>query len=175
FYDLCDRLGIFVWQELPQCSSGLDNQPPDDPAYLEMARQSAEALAASRRNHACFALWCGGNELTDADLVPLTDANPALGMLHRTLEASDPQRLWLPTSPSGPSFLADPVANGRLHDVHGPWHFLGLREHARFYDAIDPLLHSEFGVEGAAHQSTLERIAPAAEMWPPDASNPHWV
>jgi beta-mannosidase len=175
FYEWCDRLGILVWQDLPQSSSGLDNRPPSDGAYVEMARLSTEAIAARHRSRPSLALWCGGNELTDEDLVPLSDANPTLQALRQTLELVDPQRLWLPTTPSGPSFLADPAAAGRLHDVHGPWHYLGVREQSRVYEAIDPLLHSEFGVEAAAHRITLERIAPAAELWPPDASNPHWV
>jgi hypothetical protein len=38
------------------------------------------------------------------------------------------------------------------------WVWLGLEEHPRFYDAIDPLLHSEFGCEGAACEETLREI-----------------
>ena len=30
FYDLCDELGLMVWQEFPLSSSGADNYPPED-------------------------------------------------------------------------------------------------------------------------------------------------
>src|SRR5439155_9559402 len=36
FYNLCDRLGIMVWQEFIQSSSGIDNSLPDDPEYIGM-------------------------------------------------------------------------------------------------------------------------------------------
>lgn len=173
FYDLCDQYGIMVWQEFPQSSSGLDNRPAEDEAYLEMVRRSAEAILPRRRHHPSLVLWCGGNELTGDDFTPLFDTHPALEALRQAVVTHDPQRLWLPTSPSGPVFLASPEARGRMHDVHGPWHYLGPTEQYAFYNAIDPLLHSEFGVEGPANLAALERIG--GEPWPPDRTNLLWL
>ena len=34
FYDICDELGIMLWQEFPLSSSGLDNYPPDTPEEI---------------------------------------------------------------------------------------------------------------------------------------------
>src|SRR5438132_4375635 len=186
FYDLCDRFGIMVWQEFPQSSSGLagtpllgakaahppsagtrggprcdfDNRPATDEAYLDLIHEQAPALLARRRNHPSLVLWCGGNELTHDDLTPLTSEHPALAALKQAVDLDDPQRLWLPTSPSGPTFSPNPEAPGRTHDGHGPWTYLGIPEHYHYYNAIDPLLHSEFGVEGPANLETLQRIAP---------------
>jgi beta-mannosidase len=175
FYDLCDRHGIMVWQEFPQSSSGLDNRPATDDDYLELIRTQAPALVAQRRNHPSLVLWCGGNELTHDDFTPLTSEHPALAALKQVVDLDDPQRLWLPTSPSGPTFLADPDAPGRAHDAHGPWHYLGAPEHYRCYNRIDPLLHSEFGVEGPANLETLAKIAPpddSPQTADPDAATP---
>lgn len=180
FYDLCDRYGIMVWQEFPHSSSALDNRPAEDAEYLAMIEASAAAILPRRRNHPSLVLWCGGNELTDDAFKPLDDQHPALAALQQAVATDDPQRLWLPTSPSGPRFLAHPKTAGELHDVHGPWSYLGPTEHYTFYNGIDPLLHSEFGAEGPAHLETLRWIAGAdpageASLWPPDRTNPLWL
>jgi beta-mannosidase len=175
FYDLCDRYGIMVWQEFPQSSSGLDNRPAEGPEYLQRIEASAAAILTRRRHHPSLVLWCGGNELTDDAFRPLDDGHPALRVLQQAVATHDPQRLWLPTSPSGPRFLADPEHPGELHDVHGPWSYLGPTDHYAFYNAIDPLLHSEFGAEGPANLETLQWIAGTASLWPPDRSNPLWL
>jgi beta-mannosidase len=175
FYDLCDRYGIMVWQEFCQSSSGLDNKPPADEDYLDMARETAEEMIVRRRNHPSLVIWAGGNELTRDDYTPLDEAHPALETLAEAVALNDPGRLWLPTSPSGPVFAADPENNGRMGDVHGPWVYLGPTEHYRFFNGIEPLLHSEFGCEGAANVEALLWLAGDRDLWPPDESNPLWV
>jgi beta-mannosidase len=205
FYELCDRFGIMVWQEFPQSSSGLDNRPSTDDAYMTLVREQAPALVARRRNHPSLVLWCGGNELTHDDFTPLTSEHTVLAELKQAVDLDDPGRLWLPTSPSGPTFLPDPDHPGRSHDVHGPWSFLGVPEHYRYHNGIEPLLYSEFGVEGAANLEALQAIAavrreasgaspagpareelPAVELtphashltaplWPVERTNPLWM
>ena len=51
FYDLCDRLGIMVWQEFIQSSSGIDNTPSSDPAFLELLESEARHIVPRKRNH----------------------------------------------------------------------------------------------------------------------------
>lgn len=59
FYDLCDQLGILVWQDFPfACSM----YPDDLPEFREQVRQEAAIAVRRIRNHPCLALWCGGNE-----------------------------------------------------------------------------------------------------------------
>lgn len=175
FYQGCDAAGIMVWQEFPQSSSGLDNWPPDDLAYLDQLRRMAEAVIRRKRNHPSLVLWCGGNELMDANWKPLDETAPALGLLAETVRRLDPTRPYLPTSASGPLANVDPERVGEMHDVHGHWRYLGVREHYRFYDTVDPLLHSEFGCEGAASLDSLHRFASEEHLWPPDETNPIWV
>lgn len=177
FYDLCDRLGILVWQEFHQSSSGINNRPPEDDAYLQYIEQQARQMIPLRRNHPSLAIWCGGNELMSDDGVPLNDQHPALARLKLVVHELDPDRLWLPTSSTGPVFSADPryAGTGKMHDVHGPWQYLGAAEHYQFYNKLDSLYHSEFGAEGAANVRSLRTFISEKYIYPPDATNPAWI
>ncbi|HSJ56467.1 MAG TPA: glycoside hydrolase family 2 TIM barrel-domain containing protein, partial [Anaerolineae bacterium] len=178
FYDLCDRLGILVWQEFIQSSSGVDNVPPVDEGYIDLLAGEAAQIVARKRNHPSLAIWCGGNELAADEGCPAGDDHPLLGALHRVVEAHDPGRLWLPTSPSGPEFNNTLEAIARnpagLHDVHGPWEHQGLVDHFSLYNRGCSRLHSEFGVEGITNLRTLDRIIPPDQQWPVSLDNPHW-
>ncbi len=160
FYDLCDHYGILVWQEFNQSSSGIDNVPPRDPGFLRLLRANAEATLLRRRNHVCLALWNGGNELMDAGGVPASYADENIAMLRALVEELDPQRLFLPTSASGPSEFLDvsPQGLGRNHDVHGPWQYQGPQRHYEMYNLSDSLLHSEFGTDGFTNYSSVTRF-----------------
>jgi beta-mannosidase len=179
FYELCDRLGLLVWQEFAQSSSGIESVPASDDAFVELMSNEARAVVPRRRRHPSLALWCGGNELAGAkpgrDDMPLDDSHPVLATLRAAVAEHDPGRAWLPTSPSGPRFLnrldvieADPSG---LHDVHGPWEHQGLRSHYALYDAGTAILHSEFGVEGMTNRTALEQLVDAEHRWPADRSN----
>ena len=62
FYDLCDRLGILVWQDFP-FACGV--YPLDDAGFVENVRREAEDNARRIRHRACLALWCGNNEMEE--------------------------------------------------------------------------------------------------------------
>lgn len=175
FYELCDSYGIMVWQEFIQSSSGLDNRPSTSPEYLAYIREQAERMVPRRRNHPSLVLWCGGNELMHDDWRPLDDSQPALAVLKDCVRRLDPGRLWLPTSGSGPVANASLDQAGNMHDVHGPWLYQGPEAHYRLYNGIDPLLHAEFGVEGAANLPSMRRCNPPEQLWPPDDTNPLWL
>jgi len=175
FYDSCDRLGILVWQEFSQSSSGVESEPSMDPAFVERIQIEARAIVPARANHPSLAVWCGGNELSD-ERGPLDERSPVLAALADVVRELDPGRGWLPTSPTGPRFHnrhadidADPEG---LHDVHGPWEHQGLREHNVLYDAGTSLLNSEFGVEGMANRPTFEALVSRAHRWPAGRDNP---
>jgi beta-mannosidase len=178
FYRLCDRHGLLVWQEFIQSSSGLDNDPPVDPTYLAELVAEAGAIVRSRRNHPSLAMWCGGNELATPD-GPVTTDHPNIATLQAVVRELDPDRPFLPSSPSGPVFyLTEECATARprdQHDVHGPWDYSGPNRSYAVYNSSTALLHSEFGVPGAAARTSLDRFVSRDAQWPPDAGNPHWV
>lgn len=154
FYQLCDAAGILVWQEFIQSSSGLDNIPSKIPEYLQLLQTATVSAIKRRRNYTCLTAWSGGNELMKADGIPADPTDENLALLKSLVQDYDPQRLFLPTSASGPrEFISDAPGmpleqRDQCHDVHGHWNYGGNPQHYRLYRQTDSLFHSEFGCEG---------------------------
>lgn len=55
---LCDELGILVWEEIPWCRGGLGGK-----VYQEQARRMLTNMIAQHFNHASVILWGLGNEI----------------------------------------------------------------------------------------------------------------
>jgi beta-mannosidase len=149
FYDLCDRLGILVWQEFPLACAFL-TRFPRSPDYLGLVADEARAIVRDLRSHPSVVLWCGGNEFSPKRNAPLVDS------LRRVVASEDPSRPFLPASPGdGDSH------NWRVwHNFHPP---------AAYRD--DPALFaSEFGLQALPDRAVLERFIPPEDLWPPGAS-----
>lgn len=63
FYDLCDSLGILVWQDFMFAGA---MYPFGDSAFLENVKQECIEQVTRLRNHPCIAMWCGNNEIDEA-------------------------------------------------------------------------------------------------------------
>jgi beta-galactosidase len=55
--ELCDRLGILVWEEIPWCRGGAG-----DDTFREMGRRTLRNMIAQHYNHPSVLLWGLGNE-----------------------------------------------------------------------------------------------------------------
>ena len=62
FYDLCDEMGILVWQDFMFACSMYPATTP----FLENVRQEAIENVRRLRNHPSLALWAGNNEMEGA-------------------------------------------------------------------------------------------------------------
>ncbi|MBT7699981.1 MAG: hypothetical protein HN700_06780, partial [Verrucomicrobia bacterium] len=66
FYDICDELGICVWQDFMFACMAY-------PSWKEPFMKTVEAEARDNlrrlRHHPCIALWCGNNELEQQSVV----------------------------------------------------------------------------------------------------------
>ncbi|MFW6388197.1 MAG: beta-mannosidase, partial [bacterium] len=60
FYDLCDELGLLVWQDFMFACAAY---PADKPEFMANVREEAREQIIRLRDHACMALWCGNNEM----------------------------------------------------------------------------------------------------------------
>ncbi|CAH1192483.1 Beta-galactosidase [Paenibacillus allorhizoplanae] len=178
FYDLCNRLGIMVWQEFNLTSSAFNSKPKEEESFISRVVKEAESFIPLKRNHPSLVLWCGGNELESLDKLPLNGEEPVLAALQATVKRLDPDRLWLPCSPSGPlPFNGINMSRNRpddLHDVHGPWHHEGLTAQYTLFNAGANLLHSEFGADGLTNLKALEATLKPENRWPVTLQNPVW-
>ena len=177
FYDLCDELGLMVWQEFPLSSSGIENLPPDDPTAIEEMAAIAESYITRRQHHASLILWCGGNELMDLSGKPVDETYPMIKRQKKVVGALDPTRRFLPTSASGPTSYAQPENFGKgIHwDVHGPWKAAGsLEEWAEYWKNHDALFVSETGAPGASSAEIIRRHSGGLDVMPATPENPLW-
>jgi beta-mannosidase len=62
FYDLCDSMGIMVWQDF-MFAGGMY---PGDDAFMHNVREEAKYQIERLKDHPCIVLWCGNNEVEEA-------------------------------------------------------------------------------------------------------------
>lgn len=62
FYEICDELGILVWQDFMYACA----MYPANPEMLENIEKESIEQMKRLRNHPSIALWCGNNEIAEA-------------------------------------------------------------------------------------------------------------
>ena len=63
FYDLCDEMGIMIWQDFMYACA---LYPDDDEKFFANCLEEAEKSIKILRNHPSIVMWCGNNEIHDA-------------------------------------------------------------------------------------------------------------
>lgn len=176
FYDLCDELGILVWQDFPFACS----YSPDDPAAIAVALAEAEVAVRRLRNRASLALWCGNNENLMMFQAKWDDQakhpprchgeriwDVALPALLSRLDAGRPYLATSPHSPEGAELAnADVCGDQHNWDVwHGRGDWVHYREsRARFA--------SEYGFAAAPSPAAWREAIPGAELSGIDVRDP---
>lgn len=173
FYDLCDEMGVLVWQDMPLSSSGTDSDAPTDDRSIDEMGAILRSFIERRQHHASLLLWCGGNELqkpnADGLSVPLGLDHPMLARFRDIVQEFDPTRRFLATTSTGPRFYAQPEDFGKgLHwDVHGPWKAAGgLDEWDEYWAGDDALFRSETGAPGACSADVIRQYAGGLDPMP---------
>jgi beta-mannosidase len=170
FYDLCDELGLMVWQDFMFAC----HLYPSTPAFLEEVDAEVRDVVARISHHACIALWCGDNELIGAlTWFPESrkDRDRYLvnyDRLNRTVEAALhsvlPGANWWPSSPSpGPLAFGDAWHDDSSGDMHfwSVWH--EGRDFGHYRD-VSPRFCSEFGFQSYPSMSTIKAFADPADF-----------
>jgi beta-mannosidase len=151
FWELCDRLGIMAWQEFPLACAFLDHYPRD-PEYLGTLTAEVGGIVRALRSHPSLIAWCGGNEIN-----PGREQLP-LGAIAGVLRDEDPDRPWIPASPS----------NGEVHQWQ-TWH--GYAPWTELAQTETPFL-SEFGLQALPDEATLREMFEGGP--PASLDDPRW-
>lgn len=161
FYDLCDEMGLIVWQDLLFACAvyRLDDH------FVENIVAETQDNIRRLRHHASIALWCGNNELewgwSGWDMGFGNDPHDRANyikqfewILPETAKKCDPDRFYWLASPSSGGSFDDPNDQNR-GDVHywEVWHRLKpFTEYRKYYFRYC----SEFGFQSFPSVKTID-------------------
>jgi len=167
FYEICDELGLCVWQDFMfACCS----YPADDPAFMDSVRAEAIDNVRRLRHHACLALWCGNNELEM--FVASDEGWPRMPwkeykalfdrLLPKVVRQHDPQTDYWPCSPHSPRGDRNNHNNPDVGDAHlwAVWHG---RQPFEWYRTAMHRFCSEFGFQSFPEPRTIEAFTEPAD------------
>ena len=168
FYDLCDELGLLVWQDFP-FACGIY---PAHEGFVQSVRDEVECAIRRLRHHPSLALWCGNNE--DYDIAgrlgrsiegPVTEAFPARIIYERLLpelcERLDSSRPYWPGSPFGGNDAND-AHQGDRH-VWDVWH--GSMAPYQEYPLYGGRFVTEFGMASLPSPAVIDHMTDPAERF----------
>lgn len=153
FYDLCDELGILVWQDfLFACCAY-----PATKDFLDNVDAEVRHQIRRLKHHACLAIWCGNNEnegvarvwgrskshteLLEKDYAALQQ------VLAKACAEEDSSRTYWPASPH-----VDETGAGDTHD----WNIGYNREPFANYRKVVSDFASEFGFSSFPSMATVQ-------------------
>jgi beta-mannosidase len=167
FYDLCDELGLLVWQDFMFAC----NLYPADDAFVESVCTEAAHQITRIQHRACLALWCGNNELVQINAADI-NANPALKagyerLFHEVLPAAvaryDAVTPYWPSSEWRGSFEGSGNANGeKSGDTHF-WDVWHARHPVKDYEKWRFRFVSEFGMQSYSSAATNATFCPPGQ------------
>jgi beta-mannosidase len=163
FYQICDELGIMVWQDF---MFGNDWQPGTYNFKLTIEAE-AEDQVRRLRNHPSIVVWCGNNETEEAlgwaprDKLPLEVKyqmwqdylTEFSGILNRVVERLNAETPYWPSSPSSDyEALSDKYQSGDAH-LWDVWHG---RVPFSTYETHNSRFVTEYGFQSFPEMKTVE-------------------
>ncbi|NIM12260.1 MAG: glycoside hydrolase family 2 protein [Candidatus Aminicenantes bacterium] len=165
FYDLCDQAGILVWQDF-MFACGMY---PGNDDFLKNVRQEAVDNVKRLRHHACIALWCGNNEVSEAwhnwgwqerfssqqqEQIWSDYQKLFHDILPQVVKEYDNGRFYWPSSPR--------YGRGNERSQYeGDSHYWGVWHDGEPFDVFKkkiPRFMSEFGFQSFPRMETIERF-----------------
>lgn len=168
FYDLCDSLGIMVWQDFMFAGAIY----PADAHFIENVKQEVIDNIRRLRHHKCIVLWCGNNEIDEAwhnwgwqEQFHLSDADSAKmwqdykhlfeELLPQLVKEHDGTRPYIATSPMHGWGRKESMTEGDSH-YWGVW--WGLESIEKYKEKV-PRFMSEYGMQAMPDWETIQQYS----------------
>ncbi len=167
FYDLCDSLGIMVWQDFMFAGA----MYPGDYHFIENVKQEVKDNLQRLSKHPCIVLWCGNNEINEAwhnwgwqkqyRFSPADSAkiwNDYQILFHDiipTLVKQFSQQPYITTSPLNGWGRKESMTHGDSH-YWGVW--WGLQPIETYQQKI-PRFMSEYGMQSLPNVESLQQFS----------------
>lgn len=161
FYDICDELGLVVWQDFMFACASYEL---DDDLEANIRQEIADNVKRIR-HHACLGLWCGNNEMELQILEGVWNSSPKQKcdyikifeyIIPQVLKETDPNTFYWPSSPSSGGNYDNPSDKDQ-GDTHywDVWHGnKPITEYRKFYFRY----LSEFGFQSFPGLKTVEKF-----------------
>ncbi|MDV7185912.1 beta-galactosidase [Lutibacter sp. TH_r2] len=172
FYELCNREGITVWQDiLPIASLSL----PKTEEFKKAIFSEAISVVKDLRNHPCMVIIEGGEEI----LMTASDPLHNLNLMKELGEVVKPYTNlhYVPVSP-----LSDHVGiklgfkpKESTH-ANGLFYGEGHKNMEQFFNSKDFAAVPELAISSCPNVESIKKFIPEDELWPPGPSwGHHWT
>lgn len=149
FYDICDELGILVWQD---CAFACCAYPFMQKDFLDTVKEEITQNVLRIKHHASLALWCGNNEIESMSLAWINQISMIKStgdffykVLPELIQKLDPDTAYHACSPSSGEYMKK-MNSDDIGDVHiwNTWHGFQLKEY--FHKRLSRFA-SEYGMQ----------------------------
>ena len=169
FYDLCDSLGILVWQDFMFACA----MYPSDSLFLENVKMEAIQNVKRLGHHPSIVLWCGNNEnsegwyrwgwqndFSESQKAKIWDGYKKIfqKILPQTVDLYSQTPYW----ESSPKF----GRGNPQHQFEGDAHYWGVWHDAEPFENLEqkvPRFMSEFGFQSFPQLSTIAAFSDSSE------------
>lgn len=171
FYDLCDSLGILVWQDFMFACA----MYPGDSNFISNVKNEINYQVKRLRNHPSIALWCGNNEIDEAwnnwgwqvkynqeDQDKIWSWYNAIfdTMIPNIIASEDGTRSYWPSSPSIGWGRKESLLSGDVH-YWGVW--WGNQSFDYYNEKVGRFM-SEYGFQGMPSYRSFKKFTPEKEL-----------
>ena len=162
FYDLCDELGLIVWQDFMFACAVYDLTTD----FAQSITAEFEDNIRRLRNHASLGMWCGNNEMESAWLYWGLPENEKLRQDYLTMferiipeavNKFDPETFYWPSSPSSGGGFDKTCEEG-----YGDAHYWDVWHGKKPFEDFEKLYFrfaSEYGFQSVPSLKTLRAFA----------------
>ncbi|MCC8022494.1 MAG: glycoside hydrolase family 2 protein [Clostridiales bacterium] len=167
FYELCDRYGILVWQDMCFACSGYPFALDD---FKENVFREIRDNVMRLRHHASLALWCGNNEIESMSAAwsyrrgIIRDTGEFFyKILPNWVRKFDDVTEYWSCSPSSGEYMKN-INSDDFGDTHlwNVWH--GMRS-VQFYRKRYTRFCSEFGLQSYPSMNCLREVIPEDQRY----------